>query len=375
VTTVDIGPDLLTRLERRRAAMVEDLAALVATESPSADRQALAGCAALVGEIGARLLGAPAEVLAVDGRSHLRWRRGSDGPLVLGHFDTVWPRGTIDRWPFAVRDAQASGPGAFDMKAGIVQGLHALAELPADRPVTLLLTSDEEIGSPSSRDLIAEEAARAPAVLVLEPSERGALKTARKGFSTYELRITGRAAHAGLDPGHGINAGIELAHQVLAVARLAGTGPSAATTVTPTVASAGTTSNTVPAAARLAVDVRAETAAEQERIDAAVRALRPALPGARLELAGGIDRPPLEPALSAALFALAGYVAAALGLDPPGSAHVGGASDGNITAALGVPTLDGLGAVGANAHAEGEFVVLDELPRRAALLAGLITGL
>jgi glutamate carboxypeptidase len=131
----------------------------------------------------------------------------------------------------------------------------------------------------------------------------------------------------------------------------------------------------VPAAARLAVDVRAETAAEQERIDAAVRALRPALPGARLEVAGGIDRPPLEPALSAALFALAGYVAAALGLDPPGSAHVGGASDGNITAALGVSTLDGLGAVGANAHAEGEFVVLDELPRRAALLAGLITGL
>src|SRR5439155_16797518 len=204
----------------------------------------------------------------------LLWRFGArQRVLVIGHFDTVWPTGTLGRWPFVVDGDRASGPGAFDMKAGIVQGLYAMATLPSLEGIAILFTSDEELGSPTSAPLIRELASTMEATLVLEPSAGGALKTGRKGVSQYEVHIEGRAAHAGLDPEKGANALIELAHQVLQIEALA--DPGAGTTVTPTVARAGTASNVVPASAAITVDVRIATIAEQERVAAAMRALKP----------------------------------------------------------------------------------------------------
>ncbi|MEV4259308.1 M20/M25/M40 family metallo-hydrolase, partial [Spirillospora sp. NPDC049652] len=292
------------------------------------------------------------------------------------HFDTVWPIGALATHPFAVADGKLTGPGCFDMKAGLVQIFHALAlldDLGDLDGVTVLATSDEETGSRDSRELVESEARRVPAVLVLEASEDGALKTARKGVSTYDLRIGGKAAHAGLEPHRGVNAAVELAHQIQAVTALA--DPAAGTSVTPTVASAGTTRNTVPAAAELLVDVRAATTAEQFRVDNAVRGLRPVLPGARLEVTGGPDRAPLQETSSASLFALASRLYGELGLGELRGVAVGGGSDGNLTAGVGTPTLDGLGAVGGGAHADHEHVVVAELPNRTALLAALIREL
>jgi glutamate carboxypeptidase len=236
--------------------------------------------------------------------------------------------------------------------------------------VAILVTGDEEIGSPLSRALIEEEARSCDAVFVLEASaDGGALKTRRKGVSRYWIEVEGRAAHAGLEPEKGINAGIEVAHQILAVAALA--DPDRGTTVVPTALSAGTTTNTVPAAATVAVDARVWDAAEQDRVDRAVRSLGPVLADARIRIGGGINRPPLEAAASAELFELADAVARKLGIGPLTRAAVGGASDGNFTAGLGIPTLDGLGAVGGGAHADDEHVVVAELPRRTALLTAL----
>jgi glutamate carboxypeptidase len=238
----------------------------------------------------------------------------------------------------------------------------------------VLLTGDEELGSPSSRELIEAEAAGCAAALVLEASaDGGALKTERKGVSLYQVLITGRAAHAGLEPERGVNAAVELAHQLLAATALSDV--SRGTTVTPTHSAAGTTTNTVPAAAAFAVDVRVRDAAEQHRVDVAMRALRPVLDGARIEVTGGPNRPPLQADASAALFDRATALAARLGLPPLSRAAVGGASDGNFTAGMGVPTLDGLGAVGGGAHADHEHVLIDELPRRTALLAALVADL
>ncbi|SCF74239.1 M20/M25/M40 family metallo-hydrolase [Streptomyces sp. Ncost-T10-10d] len=259
------------------------------------------------------------------------------------------------------------------MKAGVVQLFHALSVLDDLDGVSVLLTGDEEIGSPTSRTLIEAEARRTGAVLVLEASEGGALKTARKGVSGYELNITGRAAHAGLEPHRGVNTTTELAHQVLALTALA--DPATGTTVTPTVASSGTTRNTVPDAARLLVDVRVETVAEQDRVDRAMQGLAPVLAGASLGLAGGPDRPPLQTSASAELFELARTCYAELGFGPLRGVAVGGGSDGNLTAGAGTPTLDGLGAVGGGAHADDEHVVVAELPRRAALVASLVASL
>ena len=359
-------------------AMLADLEELVTCESPSADLTAVAAGAALVARQGARALGAEPEVLVREGCTHLRWRLGA-GPrrvLVLCHQDTVWPLGTLTEIPWSVTAGVVRGPGCFDMKAGIVLALTALARLRATGTdldgITVLVTGDEEIGSPTSADLIRAEAAGCAAVFVLEAgADGGALKTGRKGASMYDLLVTGRAAHAGLEPEQGINTTLELAHQVLAVAALA--EPALGTTVTPTVLTSGTTTNTVPSAGSLSVDVRALTVAEQQRVDAGMRALAPRVPGARLELRGGINRPPLEEASSAALFELACWVAGRLGIPAPDAVTVGGASDGNFTAGIGVPTLDGLGAVGGGAHARGEHVIIAELPRRAALLAGLLT--
>jgi glutamate carboxypeptidase len=260
------------------------------------------------------------------------------------------------------------------MIAGLVMALHAIADLDDRDGVTLLVTGDEELGSASSRELIEEEARRTEAVLVLEASaDGGALKTARKGTSLYEIEMAGRAAHAGLEPQKGVNATLELAHQVQAVTALA--DPAAGTTVTPTVATSGSTANTVPAFARFAIDVRAWTVAEQERVDAALRGLRPVLPGAEVHVKGGINRAPLEEKASLALFGRAQAIAARLGLPELTRAAVGGASDGNFTAGVGTPTLDGLGAVGGGAHAEDEHVLVDRLADRTVLLRALIEDL
>ncbi|WP_199439747.1 M20/M25/M40 family metallo-hydrolase [Umezawaea beigongshangensis] len=364
------------RFEALLPALLADVEALVTCESPSSDLAAVAASADVVARVGTRRLGAAPERIVLDGRTHLRWRLG-DGPsrvLLLGHHDTVWPLGSLHTRPFAVRDGVLRGPGCFDMKAGVVLAVHALAALPDPSGATLLITGDEEIGSPSSRELIESEAAGRVAALVLEASAGGgALKTERKGVSHYRLRVTGRAAHAGLEPERGVNSTVELARQVLAVTALA--DPERGTTVTPTVMSAGTTTNTVPATGEFALDVRVRDAAEQHRVDAALRALSPVLEGARLELLGAPNRPPLPASASAALFARAAALADRLGLPPLTGVAVGGGSDGNFTAGVGTPTLDGLGAVGGGAHADDEHVLVAELPRRAALVAALVADL
>jgi glutamate carboxypeptidase len=348
-----------------------ELAALAGCESPSADVAATAACARVAARIGSERLGQPAEEILTEGRTHLRWRFGAScRVLLLGHFDTVWPLGTLARWPFDVHGDRATGPGVFDMKAGVVQLLAAASQLTDREGVWVLLTSDEEIGSATSRPLIADAIRGADAVLVFEPSADGAVKTARKGVSQYRLRVTGLAAHAGLEPGRGINAAIEAAHQALAVAALA--DPAAGTSVTPTMVTAGTAANVVPATAAVTVDVRAATLAEQERVDRALRDLHPALAGAGLAVEPGMTVPPLEPGASDRLFGLARQAAAELGQPPLAGAAVGGGSDGNFTAAAGIPTLDGLGAVGGNAHAEGEWASLAAMPDRAALAANLV---
>jgi len=285
----------------------------------------------------------------------------------------VWSLGTIDRWPFQVDGSKATGPGCFDMKAGAVQLLFALGALDDLDGVGIVLTTDEEIGSPTARGVIEETVAGAEAVLVLEPSADGALKTQRKGVSYYRVEITGRAAHAGLDPEKGINAAIEAAHQILKIGELA--DPETGTTVTPSVVTAGSTSNTVPGRARVDVDVRALTVAEQERVHEGMGSLTPVLQGAEVVATRHAGVAPLEHAMSADLFELARKVADELDLPAPTEAVVGGGSDGNFTASLGIPTLDGLGPVGDGAHAEGEWVSIDAMPERAALVAGLVQRL
>ena len=355
--------------------MLADLAVLVAAESPSADPAATAACAEVVAAQGARLLGGEPDRVLVDGRTHLRWHFGP-GPtrvLLLGHLDTVWPLGTVARWPFTVDGDRATGPGTVDMKAGLVQMFHGLSTVDDLAGVTILVTSDEELGSPSSRDLIERTARGAIAALVLEGTKTGTLKTARKGIAQYEFTVTGRAAHAGIEPERGVNAGVELAHQILAIAALA--DPAAGTTVVPTTASAGTTRNTVPALAGVHVDVRAFDPAELDRVEAALHALRPVLPGAVLTVHKGPNRPAMPESASATLFPVAVELGAALGLSPLRAVAVGGGSDGNLTAGIGVPTLDGLGPVGGNAHAEGEWIKVTEMPGRAALLGALVSRL
>lgn len=343
------------------------------TESPSSDIGQAERICGVTSELGQDLLGVGPETVVTDGRPHLRWSFGQPRVMLLGHLDTVWPMGSLAHHPWIVRDGRVSGPGCFDMKAGVAQMLHALASLPSMEGVCILLTTDEEIGAPTSRALIESTARGVDAVLVLEPSAEGRLKTGRKGAGTYVLRIEGRAAHAGLEPWAGVNAGVELAHQILAVSALG--SDDRKTTVTPTVMSAGTASNVVPSTASVSIDVRAAELTEQERVDKALRALRPAVHGTRLVLEGGPTHPPMTEEMSRALFRLAQDCARDLGLEPLEGAAVGGASDGNFTAALGVPTLDGLGAVGGGAHAANEHVLVEEMPRRAALLAALLKRL
>lgn len=362
-------------------AMLSDLEELVRCESFSADLAAVARSAEVVGALGERLLGVAPQRIVIGGVSHLRWSFGIPKVLLVGHHDTVWPMGSIRSRPWSVADGRARGPGVLDMKAGLVQMFHALASLPSPDGVCVIVNGDEEVGSTTSRQLIEQSAGGCAAAFVLEASadEGGALKTARKGTSRYEIVVHGKAAHAGQEPEKGVNATIEAAHQVLSAAGLgvsaAGAedgNPLGAATITPTLLSAGTARNTVPALARLTLDVRVPSAAAQETIDVLVRGMTPRTPGARLEVLGGGQRPPMEPESSAALFALASRIAAELGQEPLRGAPVGGASDANYTAAAGCPTLDGLGAVGGGAHADSEYVAVDRMVPRARLLAGLV---
>jgi glutamate carboxypeptidase len=354
--------------------MIGALRMLVEAESPTTDVAACIACAEVADGLAADLLGKRAERHESEGRIHLRWRFGSSTRvLLIGHLDTVWPLGTIARWPFEVRAGRATGPGVFDMKAGVVQLLFALSALESLDGVTVLLTTDEETGSPTARPLIEETAVGASAALVLEPSAGGALKTERKGVAVYRIDVGGRAAHTGLDPELGANAAVELAHQILAIAALA--RPELGTTVAPTVLAAGTAVNTIPAEASVQVDVRTRTTAEADRVASQFAELRPVTAGTSLRVERTTAIPPLERRVSEQLFARAQREAAALGLPPLREDSVGGGSDGNLLAALGVPVLDGLGAVGDHAHGEGEYADVASLADRAALVAALVRSL
>ena len=348
-------------------AMLDDLRTLVEIESPSLDLAALQTSAEALAAMIERLLGRAAMLIDSPVGPHVHWSGGGDPKvLLLGHHDTVFPIGVLAQRPFTVADGHATGPGVFDMLAGIVQALHGLATLDDVSGVELLFSADEEVGSGSSRAMIEERALACGAVLVLEPSaDGGALKTGRKGCGTFEVVVRGRASHAGLEPDKGVNALVEVAHQVLAINELG--RPGVGTTVTPTVANAGTADNVVPAFGRIKVDVRVESADEKGRVEAAMAALRPVDPDSTIEVSGAIDRPPMPESASTTLMPLAEAVAPGI----EGYA-VGGGSDGNFTAAIGVPTLDGLGAVGGGAHADHEFVVVDTMPDRARLIAGLV---
>ncbi|GAC1531734.1 MAG: M20 family metallopeptidase [Acidimicrobiales bacterium] len=363
--------DRLTHLRSRAPGMVDSLASLVAEESPSGHGD---GCVPVIEGIFSAVAGITLERVEVDGMTHLRWSGGGRcRVLLVGHYDTVWPLGTLARWPFTIDGDTATGPGAFDMKAGIVQMAEALAALDGHEGLSVLLTGDEELGSQTSRALIQEMATGATAALVLEPSADGALKTARKGTGMYTLRVAGRAAHAGLEPEKGHNALLGLASVVLAAGQLGDLATG--TTVTPTMAAAGTATNVVPASASAELDVRVWLPEEAARVDADVRALRTDVAGTTLTIEGGPNRPPLPSSASHALFARAQASATRLGLPPLRGVEVGGGSDGNFTAAVGTPTLDGLGALGAGAHAEGEHVVLSAMPDRSALVAELVCDL
>lgn len=351
-------------------AMLTDLAMLVNIESPSLDVAQLELSATALGALIERHLGGSCILVQSPAGPHVHWQGGGEpNVLILGHHDTVFPMGTLAKRPFDVTDGVVTGPGVFDMLGGIVQALHGLAKLDDISGVELLFSADEEVGSLESRDLIEERALACGNVLVLEPSaDGGGLKTGRKGCGTFEVIVGGRAAHAGLEPEKGVNALIEMTHQVLAISHFG--DPAVGTTVTPTVAVAGTTDNVVPAEARIKVDVRVESACEKARVEAAMANLQVVNPAASLTVLGHIGRPPMPEAASASLFPLAEQVS-------PGIAGmaVGGGSDGNFTAAIGVPTLDGLGAVGGGAHATSEHVIAATMPERAALIANLVAAI
>jgi glutamate carboxypeptidase len=373
-TSTEIRTRRLAELRGRTDAMVASLEELVQVESPSADFAATARCASSLAAMGATLLGAPPERLEVDGRTHLRWSFG--GPTrvaVIGHFDTVWPLGTIQRWPFSVARGRATGPGVFDMKAGAVQSLYGLSQLDNLDGVCVLMTSDEELGSPTSRQLVQDAALGARASLVTEPAARdGALKTGRKGVSMYTVRFHGVAAHAS-DPSRGANASLELARVLLEVEQL--TDLARGTTVTPTLIQAGVTQNTIPDRAWFYTDCRVKDLVEQERVEEAMQSLVSSDPGVRIEVSGGPNRPPFPEGAGEDLFARAVRLGQEMRLPHFDGVHVAGGSDGNFTAAVGVPTLDGLGAVGDLAHGEGEWVEVSAMAERAALLAALVEDL
>jgi glutamate carboxypeptidase len=355
------------------ATFLSDLEKLVTCQSPTEDMDAINRVMALAFTIAGDNLAHPAKIVMEDGRPVFWWGAQEPEIILLAHLDTVWPIDSfLPLWQ--INGDEIAGPGIFDMKAGFLQGLYSLKEIPnAHEKVALIATSDEETGSKSSKKLIQRLAASARAVLVLEASLNGKVKVGRKGTSMYHIVIHGRASHAGLEPEKGINATVEIARIVDQVMSLA--DGAHGTTVVPTLMRSGSTTNTVPAQAELDIDCRSFLYSELERIDQAISCLTPMHPEARIEIIGGINRPPLELASTADLYARVEEVAASLGISPIGSASVGGASDGNFAAAAGAPTLDGLGAVGDGAHASHEHILASSIPDRISLLAGLIKEL
>lgn len=387
-TSVNPG-ELLRILRKREPEMAKLLEKFVRCESPSHNKAAVDRFGKIVA-LEWKRRGAKVRVLSqLERGNHLRveLNLGEVRPrkqiLVLGHLDTVYPMGTHAATPFRVADGRALGPGTFDMKGGLVIALFAIDALQSAgmRPATgfvFFWNSDEEIGSKTSRAEIEREALRSEAVLVLEPAagREGNLKTARKGAGSAEILVTGRSGHAGnayQGPGAGINAVHELALQIAQLIKM--NDRERGITVQTTVIAGGTVSNVIPEHAHARIDIRHAHTADALKLNRALHELRPILPGAQIEIRGEVNRPPLERSAGVQkLFAHAKRIMEAMGL-PLGEAAVGGVSDGNFTAALGVPTLDGLGAVGDGAHSPREYVTLKSLPERAALLAGLLATL
>jgi glutamate carboxypeptidase len=354
-------------------AFIEDLQKLVELESPSEDLKACRGVVELAVKIADENLNSAAEIVEENGRPVFWW--GSKNPkiVLLAHLDTVWPTGSyLPTW--SVTGDIAKGPGVFDMKAGFLQAIYAVKEISdAHSKVAIIATTDEELGSQTSRALIERVSKSASAVLVLEASLNGKVKTGRKGTAMYQIALHGRASHAGLEPEKGINATTEIAAIVIEVAKLA--NPEFGTTVVPTVMRAGTTTNTVPALATLDIDIRSFSAAELIRVDSSIKSLVAAHSEAKLEVTGGINRPPLETSATLELYEILEKVASEIGMQPIGHASVGGASDGNFAAAAGARVLDGLGAVGDGAHAPHEQILLSSIPSRVKLLTAFIKEL
>jgi len=373
-------------LKGRQGAMVELLGKVVSIESPSDNPAAVERAARfLAGEW--RKRGAKVKLISTKRRGPILRAEvflGKGRPkgqlLGLGHLDTVYAVGTLKRMPFQVSGGRALGPGTVDMKGGVVQALFAVEalralELRPTAKLVFLFTSDEEVGSAAGRPVLEAEARKSRAVLVMEPSTglHGALKTARKGVGEFEIIVEGRAAHAGVEPEKGVNAVHELAAQILRVAKLA--RPERGLTLNVDVVEGGTRTNVIAERARAQVDVRIARMSDGKWIERQMRRLKPVDERVKLIVRGGINRTPLERTpLVVGLFRHAQELAAELGVDLEQSA-TGGGSDGNFTAGLGVPTLDGLGGVGGGMHSPGEFVLVKRMPERAALLAGLLLTL
>src|SRR5579883_1653969 len=371
--------------KQSKEALISDIAALVQCESPSDSPADVNRCVDLLIEQ-SRDIAAPKIVKSAKFGNHLRLdfklpgRPRKGRILGIGHSDTVWPLGTLRSMPYRRKKGRLWGPGVLDMKSGILFFVHAariLRELdvPVERKVSMLVVSEEEIGSKDSRALTESEARASDCVLVLEPGSNmtGELKTARKGIAGYRITVEGKAAHAGIDFANGANAIVELARQIERIAGFTDLGRGI--TVNLGTVSGGTRSNVVAAEARAAVDVRVARAKDAELIDRKMRSLKPFDKRCKVSVEGGLNRPPMERTKAIAnLFEQAKQIGAEMGIELAESS-TGGGSDGNFTAALGVPTLDGLGAVGEGAHAVNESILIDRIPDRVALLAGLLSGL
>jgi len=348
-----------------------DIQRLVECESPTED---LASCNQVVDlavEIANKLLKTPATKIDENGRPVFWWGAKNPKIVLLCHLDTVWPKGSFQP-TWKIEADIATGPGVFDMKAGFIQALYAVSQVSgAQESVALVATTDEETGSATSKELIERLAKTAQAVLVFEASLDGKVKTGRKGTAMYQVVVTGKASHAGLEPEKGINATTELAKLVMQIAALE--NPEFGTTAVPTVMQSGTTTNTVPALAKLDIDVRSFTISELNRIDKSIRALSSDI--AKVEVTGGVNRPPLETSSSMELYEKLEKVAKDLGLSPIGHASVGGASDGNLAAAAGAKVLDGLGAIGMGAHAPSESIKISTIEERIKLTTAFINEL
>ncbi len=354
----------------RIAPMLQDLESLVRCESPSEDLSACKKVVQLANEIATRELGTAAEILEINGRPVFWWGDKNPKVVLLCHLDTVWPIGSFN--PIWQIDGDVlRGPGTFDMKVGFIQALYALKDIQGS--VALIATTDEEIGSHASKELIMQVSKTADAVLVLEASLDGKVKTGRKGTAMYVVKAVGLASHAGLEPEKGINATVEIAAQILKLKELENS--EFGTTVVPTMLKGGTTANTVPAEATLEIDARSFSQSDLERVDRAIQSLTAITPGAQIEITGGLNRPVLEPTSCKELYEIAEKVAKSIGMAPLGSAQVGGASDGNFAAAAGARVLDGLGAIGGGAHAVNEWASIKAIEERKNFLNAFIKEL